>query len=78
MNTNTIARKESKYRPEKGKPMAESEENETAMICWEDLKDSPGKVPHTESEYEGEKPIRKMQKPRDEEDHVVPTLNTGN
>ena len=67
MKTNTIPRKERKNRPGKGKPMAESEENETAMMCWEDLKDSPGKEPHTESENEGEKPVKKMQTPKDEE-----------
>ena len=78
MKTNTIARKESKNRPGKGKPMAESEENETMMMCWEDLKDSPGKEPHTESENKGEKPIEMTQKPKDEEEHVEPTLNTGN
>ena len=48
------------------------------MMCWEDLKDSPRKEPHTESENAGEKPIEKMQKPTDEEEHVKPTLKTGN
>ena len=78
MKTNTITRKESKNRPGTGKPMAESEENTTAMMCWDNLKDSPGKEPHEESENEGEKPIEKMQKQKDEEEHVEPTLNTGN
>ena len=31
--------------------MAESEENETVMMCWEDLEDSPGKEPHEESDH---------------------------
>ena len=78
MKTNTIVRMKNKNRPGKGKPMAESEENETAMMCWEDLKDSPGREPHIESENEGEKPVEKMQKPKDEEEHVEPTLNIGN
>ena len=38
----TIARMESKSRPEKDKLIAESEENETAMMCWESLKESLG------------------------------------
>ena len=38
--------------------MAESEENITAMMCWEDLKDSLEKAPHTESENKGEKLLR--------------------
>ena len=78
MKTNTIARMESKNRPGKGRPMAESEENESAMMCWENLKDSPEKEPHIESENKGEKLIEKMPKPKDEEEHVKPTLNTGN
>ena len=48
------------------------------MMCWEDLKDSPRKEPHVESENEGEKLVKKTQKPKDEEEHVEPTLNTGN
>ena len=62
MRSTTIARKESKNRPGKGKPTTESEENETVMMCWEDLKDSPGKEPHTEPENEGEKPVEKTHK----------------
>ena len=50
MKTNTITRMESKNRPGKGKPMAECEENETMMMCWENLKDPLKKEPHTESE----------------------------
>ena len=33
MKSKTITRMESKSRPEKGKPMAESEENKTVMMC---------------------------------------------
>ena len=78
MKTNTITRVESKNMPGKGKPMAKSEENETAMMCLGNLKDPPGKEPHEESENEGEKPVEKMQKPKHEEEHVEPTLITGN
>ena len=78
MKTNTIVRMKDNNRPEKDKSMAKSEENETMMMCWEDFKDSLRKVPHIEPENEGEKPVKKMQKPEDEEEHVEPTLNTGN
>ena len=78
MKTNTIIRKKDKNRPGKGKPTTENEENETAMMCWEVLKDSLRKEPHEESDHKGEKPIKKMQKPKDEEEHVEPTLNIGN
>ena len=78
IKTDTTIRMKDKFRPGKGKPMAENEKNETAMMCWEDLKDSLRREPHGESENEGEKPVKKMQKPKDEEEHVKPTLNTGN
>ena len=48
------------------------------MMCWEVLKGSPRKEPHEESENDGEKPVKKMQKQKDEEEHVEPTLNKGN
>ena len=78
MKSNTITRMESISRPEKGTPMAESEENETVMMCWENLKDSPGKEPHEESGNKEKKPVEKMQKPKDEEEHVDSTLHIGN
>ena len=48
------------------------------MMYWENLKDPQAKEPQEESENEGEKPIKKMQKLKHEEEHVEPTLNTGN
>ena len=78
MKMNTIIRKKGKNRPGEGKPTTENEENETPMMCWGVLKDSSRKEPHVESQYKGEKPIEKMKKPKDEEEHVEPTLNTGN
>ena len=42
--------------------MTENEENETAMMSWEAMNDSPKKEFHIKSENEGEKPIEKMQK----------------
>ena len=78
MKTNTMARKESENRPGKGKPTAKNKENKTRMMCWENLKDPLAKEPHEESENKGEKPIKKMQKPKHEEEHVEHTLNTGN
>ena len=48
------------------------------MMCWENLKDSPGKEPHEESDNEGKKSIEKAQKPKDEEEHSDSTLYMGN
>ena len=78
MKSKTIARMESKDRPEKDKLMAEGEENKTVMMCWENLKDSPGKEPHKESDNKGKKPTKKMQQPKDEEEHVDSTLHMWN
>ena len=69
---------ERQRRPRKGEPMTENEKNETWMMCWEAMNDSPKKELHIESENKGEKPIEKMQKQKDEEEHVEPTLNKGN
>ena len=78
MKTNTIIGMKDINMPNKGKPMTENEENETAMMCWEALNNSSKKEPRVESENEGEKPIDKTLKQKDEEEHVKPTLNTGN
>ena len=78
MKSKTIPSMDSKNRPGKCKPTAESEENETAMMCWENLKTSLGKEPHKESEHKGKKSVKKMQKQKDEVEHVDPTLHTGN
>ena len=62
MKSKSIARMESKNRPEKDKQTAESEENETAMMCWENLDDSPGKEPYEETHDEEKKLVNEMQK----------------
>ena len=63
IKSKTISRMESKHRSEKDKQTAESEENKTAMMSWENVVDCPGKEPHEESDDEGKKPIQKMKKP---------------
>ena len=42
------------------------------------MKDSLGIEPHEETENEGKKSVKKMQKPKDEEALVDSTLHTGN
>ena len=78
MKSKTIARLESKNRPEKDKQMAETEENETAMMYWENLEGSLGEEPYEETDDKEEKPVKEMQKPKDEEEHVNSTLHMGN
>ena len=62
MESKTITRMESRNRPEKDKQTAESEENKTAMMCWENLDDSPGKEPYKETDNKEKKLFREMQK----------------
>ena len=78
VKSKTITRLESKNRPGKDNQIAESEENETVMMCWENLEDSPGKEPHKDSENKGKKSVEEMQKSKDEEEHVDSTLHMGN
>ena len=60
MKSKTIIRRESKNRPEKDKQTAESEENETAMMCWKNLDDSPGKEPYEEIDDEEKKLVKRQ------------------
>ena len=48
------------------------------MMCWEAMNDLPEKEPHKEQEKEEKKPVEKTEKSKHEEEHVKPTLNTGN
>ena len=65
-------------RTKKSKPMTKNKEVKTAMMCWEAVNDLSEKEPPKEQEKEGEKPVKKMEKPKHEEEHVKPTLNIGN
>ena len=58
--------------------MAETEEIEVAMMCWENPEDSPGKEPYKETDDKEEEPDKEMQKRKDEEEHVDSTLHTDN
>ena len=78
MKSNTIAKLESKNRPEKDNQAAETEEIKVAMMCWENVEDSPGKEPCKETDDREEKPDEEMQKPKDGEEHVDSTLHTCN
>ena len=61
VKSKTITKLESKNRPEKDNQVAETEEIEVAMMCWENIEDSPGKEPCKETENKEEKPDKDMQ-----------------
>ena len=76
--TDTIERMEDGNIPIKSKPMTKNEEVETMMMCWEAVNDFLNKEPCKGSKNKEEKPIEKTEKSKHEEEHVEPTLNTGN
>ena len=76
--TNANDRMEDENRTNKSKSMTKNQEIETAMMCWEAMNDFLEKEPHKEQKNEEEKPTKKTEKSKHEEEHVEPTLNTGN
>ena len=51
---------------------------ESAMMCWESTESSAEKEHHEEPEKTVNKLVETMEKQKHEEEHVKPTLNTGN
>ena len=47
------------------------------MMCWECMSNFTEEEPPKEQEKVAKKPIEKTEKPKHEEEHVGPTLNTG-
>ena len=60
----------------RSKSMTKNEKVESAMMCWESTVNFMEEQPHKESEKVAKKP--KTEKQKHEEEHVEPTLNTGN
>ena len=48
------------------------------MMCWESTRNFTEEEPHEEPEKVAKKPVEKTEKQKREEEHVKPTLNTGN
>ena len=48
------------------------------MMCWEAMNNFLEEELHKEPEKVVKKPVKKTEKPKHEEEHVEPTLNTGN
>ena len=78
MKSDANNKMEDEIRTKKSRSMTENGEIETAMMCWEAMNDLPKEEPHKEQEKVEKKPVEKMEKPKHEEEHVEPTLNTGN
>ena len=59
------------------KSMTKNKKVESAMMCWESTNNFSEEEPHKEPEKAAKKPVEKTEKPKHEEEHVGPTLNTG-
>ena len=78
MKSNTTDRAEDELRTKKSKFMTKEEQVKTAMMCWEATNNLLEEEPLKEQEKVEKKPVKKMEKPKHEEEHVKPTLNIGN
>ena len=71
-------RMEDELRTKKSKSTTKNKEVKVMMMCWEATNNFPEEQPHKEPEKVEKKPVEKTEKPKHEEEHVEPTLNTVN
>ena len=62
----------------RSKSMTKNKKVESAMMYWASTRNFTEEEPHKELEKVAKKPVEKMEKEKHEEEHVKPTLNTGN
>ena len=74
----TITRLEIKNRPEKDLQVEETKEIKAVMMCWENSEGSLVEEPDKETDDQGGRADKEMEKQKDEEEHVNSTLHTGN
>ena len=67
-----------KLKTMRSKTTTKKGEVESAMMCWEPTSNFSKEETHEEPEKVVKKPIKKMEKQKHEEEHVGPTLDTGN
>ena len=68
---------EEELRTIRSKSTTKNEKVESAMMCWESMSNFMEEEPQKEQEKVVKKPDEKTEKPKHEEEHVEPTLNTG-
>ena len=57
--------------------MTKNKKVESTMMSWESMSNFMEEEPNKEPEKVAKKPVEKTEKPKHEEEHVKPTLNTG-
>ena len=73
----TADKMEVELRTIRSKSTTKNKKVESAMMCWESMNNFTEEEPHKEPEKVAKKPVEKTEKPKHEEEHVEPTLNTG-
>ena len=61
----------------RSKSTTKNEKVKSVMMCWESMSNFMEEEPHKGQEKVAKKPIEKTEKPKHEDEHVKPTLNTG-
>ena len=71
-----VDKMEVELRTIRSKSMTKNEKVESAMMCWECMSNFTEEEPHKDPEMVAKTPVEKTEKPKHEEEHVEPTLNT--
>ena len=74
----TADKMEVELKTKRRKSMTKNKKVESTMMCWESTSNFTEEKPHEEPEKVVKKPVKKTEKLKHEEEHVEPTLNTGN
>ena len=74
---NAVDKMEVELRTIGNKSTSKNEKVESAMMCWESTSNFSEEEPHEEPEKAAQELVEKTEKPKHEEEHVGPTLNTG-
>ena len=69
---------EVKLKTMRSESTTKKEKAESAMMCWEPVSNFTEEEPHEEPEKVAKKPVEKTEKQKHGEEHVGPTLDTGN
>ena len=68
---------EAELKTVKSESTTKKDKDESAMRCWELTSDFSQEKTHEEPEKVAKKPVKKTEKQKHEEEHLVPTLDTG-
>ena len=75
---NAVDKMEVEFRTIRSKSTTKNKKVESAMMCWEPTSNFTEEEPHKEPEKVAMKPVERTEKQKHEEEHVGPTLDTGN